>query len=168
MQYFNIIAVLMAAIVPVIMNYLWSLPSLSKVSRAKVVGGDEGSSSGRTVKSLLLTYLMGFLVAFVLNVIVFHQNHVGSMMQNYLSHEDATVVETATKDMEAFLAKYGGDFLTFGHGAIHGLLTAVFLILPILVIISQRGSYKAAWIWHHWSYWAICLVLMGGLICAWH
>ena len=65
------------------------------------------------------------------------------------------------------MAVKGTAFRTFGHGALHGFFTGLFIVLPILgtnALFEQKG-WKYVWI--NTGYWAITLMLMGGLICAW-
>ena len=61
---------------------------------------------------------------------------------------------------------YGGNFRTFKHGAFHGTLYSVFLVLPLIGInaLFERKSWSYVWI--HVGYWALTLALMGGVISA--
>lgn len=65
------------------------------------------------------------------------------------------------------MARYGNNFRTFKHGALHGTLGSIFFVLPILGIIGlfERKGFK--WTMIHWGYWAISMALMGGIICQW-
>ena len=61
--------------------------------------------------------------------------------------------------------KYGNNFRSFGHGAIHGIIASVFFVLPVVAInaLFERRSWK--YIMLHWGFWAVSLLIMGGLIC---
>ena len=55
-----------------------------------------------------------------------------------------------------------GEFDTFRHGAFHGFLISVFVVIPISISRSlfERRSIKGTLI--NGLYWLICLVIMGG------
>ena len=57
-----------------------------------------------------------------------------------------------------------GEFDTFGHGAAHGLILTLFLIMPVLVSkgLYEQRSWKGILI--NVIYWAITLALMGGVV----
>jgi hypothetical protein len=66
-----------------------------------------------------------------------------------------------------FMQQYGGNFRTFKHGALHGVLGGVFMVLPILAVnaLYERKSWK--YIFINVGFWTACLTLMGGIISAW-
>jgi lysylphosphatidylglycerol synthetase-like protein (DUF2156 family) len=57
------------------------------------------------------------------------------------------------------------DFRTFKHGAFHGIIATIGLVLPIIGInaLFERRGFK--YIALHVGYWLVCLILMGGFIC---
>jgi hypothetical protein len=65
-----------------------------------------------------------------------------------------------------FLAKYGNNFRTFKHGALHGTLLAFFIVMPVIAInaMFERKGFK--YIAINAGYWIVSLALMGGLVCA--
>ena len=68
-------------------------------------------------------------------------------------------------DVKSFMDKYGNNFRTFGHGALHGFISSVFCFTGSRCqCLFERRSWK--YIMLHWGYWTDTLVLMGGLICA--
>ncbi|MEP0263300.1 DUF1761 domain-containing protein [Dokdonia sp.] len=63
---------------------------------------------------------------------------------------------------------HGQDpFLTFKHGAFHGLITGLLVILPVLgtIALYERKSIKYVLI--AVGYWTVTLAIMGGIINAW-
>ncbi|GGG21536.1 hypothetical protein GCM10011344_22920 [Dokdonia pacifica] len=58
-------------------------------------------------------------------------------------------------------------FLTFKHGAFHGTLMGLFVILPVLgtIALYERKSIKYVLIAA--GYWTVTLAIMGGIINAW-
>ena len=66
-----------------------------------------------------------------------------------------------------FMSKYGTEFRTFKHGALHGFLTGLFVFLPIMATnaLFERKSWK--YILLNVGYWTVCAMNMGGIISAW-
>jgi hypothetical protein len=64
-----------------------------------------------------------------------------------------------------FMAKYGNNFRTFKHGVFHGILSSLFIVLPILATnaMFERKGFK--YIAINVGYWTISMALMGGVIC---
>ncbi len=57
-----------------------------------------------------------------------------------------------------------GEFDTFGHGAFHGAVVGVFILIPVFVTnaLFEQKSWKYMLI--NIGYWMITLALMGGII----
>lgn len=66
-----------------------------------------------------------------------------------------------------FMAKYGNEFRTFKHGALHGAMAGIFLFLPVLGTnaLFERKSWK--YIFINAGYWLVSATLVGGVISAW-
>ena len=66
-----------------------------------------------------------------------------------------------------FMAKYGNNFRSFGHGTIHGVLAGLLFVTPIITIKSlfERKSFK--YIAINGGYWIVTLAIMGGIVCQW-
>jgi hypothetical protein len=62
---------------------------------------------------------------------------------------------------------YGDRFRTFKHGALHGGITSIFFVLPMIAIPAMFERRSAKYILIHAGYWFISLCIMGGIICAW-
>lgn len=72
----------------------------------------------------------------------------------------------AMNDFNVLMSTYGGNFRTFGHGALHGVITALIFVFPLIATNSlfERKSWKYNLI--HVGYWLISLALVGGVLCA--
>ena len=119
--------------------------------------------AGNLWLQLLLSWLLAIPVAIVLNFAVIHQSHLYSVLVEEPGFGQAgTAVQ---QYYEAFLNQYGSNFRTFKHGAFHGLLQALFMALPLLVLqgLLEKRALKQSF--YHAAYWTISLVLMGGIIC---
>jgi hypothetical protein len=71
----------------------------------------------------------------------------------------------AKPSYEAFMADYGTAFRTFEHGALHGFMTGLFFILPVIGVnaLYERRSFKYVLI--SGGYWVVSMMIMGGIIC---
>ena len=63
--------------------------------------------------------------------------------------------------------KDGHSFVTFGHGAAHGLIFALTIALPILTTMAIFERRKFSWGIVNWGYWAVTGILMCGILSAW-
>ena len=71
------------------------------------------------------------------------------------------------QQIEALMQKYGENFRTFKHGALHGSVIGLFVVLPIMgtnALFERKGG---KYIFVNVSYWVLCLALMGGVLCQW-
>ncbi len=95
--------------------------------------------------------------------IVIHQNHIYSVLMNEpgLYEKGSPLFNYVAEFME----KYGKNFRTFKHGALHGALSGIFFALPVIGInaLFERRGWKYTTV--HIGYWTITLALMGGIIC---
>jgi hypothetical protein len=161
----NFLVVLLSALVPLLLGFIWYHP--------KVLGTVWMKESGivptpddmkRMPRVMLLVALCSIVVAFILQFLVVHQFHFYSM----LAHSPELNVEGS--ELNTFyretMKRYGMEFRTFKHGAFHGSFTGLLLALPIITVSSlfERRSWK--YIAIHAGYWVVCLGIMGGLISA--
>ncbi len=148
-----------SCVIPLLVGAIYYHPSLLGTASARASGRDLGQ--GYSPKVYIFTLLLGVLLAVFLMPTVLHAVHVYSLLGG-----DVPAGTPEATDVEAFIQKYGGNFRTFGHGALHGTIAAVFGAWPILAIIAlfEGRSWKYTAI--HVGYFAIVLGLMGGIICA--
>ena len=154
----------LTALIPLAVGFIWYSP--------KVFGNAWMAASGTTPESAKnanmavvfgLTYLMSFLAAFVLQTMVIHQFGVMSLLVDEPGFNDPA------SDMGLFFAdfmgKYGDNFRTFKHGALHGTITGLLFITPIFTVnaLFERKSFK--YIAINGGFWIVSLALMGGVLC---
>ena len=159
---FAILAI--AALIPLIIGFIWYHPKVFGNAWMVAAGLTEAQLKGTNMLKIFgLTYLLSFLATISLQFIVIHQYSVYSILANEQGLNDPTSgIGIYIAD---FMAKYGTNFRTFKHGALHGALTGFFLILPIIGIngLFERKSFKYVAI--NTGYWILSLMLMGGIIC---
>ena len=63
-----------------------------------------------------------------------------------------------------FLGKYGQKHRHFGHGVLHGAINAFLFALPFIGIHALLENRSWKYVGHHFSYWLVTSMVMGGLI----
>lgn len=152
-----------AALIPMIIGAAYYHP--------KLMGGAWMKSNGFTLESLEggnmplimgTAYLLSFVLVFGMTSSVIHQfSFSGLMMPEVL--EPGSAIQ---QEFSELMQKYGDRHRTFSHGVVHGLISAIFFALPVIGIISafERRGWKYVLI--HFGYWAITLMLVGGVLCS--
>lgn len=156
---FNFLAILVAAIVPIFIGFLWYNPILfgnAWMREAEMT--EQKMKSGNMALIFGLTLLLSFILAFFLQNLTTHQMGAFALAQGELG-------ETPT--YLAFMEEFGNEFRTFKHGALHGVLAGVFLFFPVIAIngMFERKSWK--YIFINAGYWVVSLGIMGAIICGW-
>jgi hypothetical protein len=168
MEIVNWWAVLVAAFVNFIVGFLWYNPKTFGNVWMKEAGVTEESIKGANMAVIFgVSLLFAFMLASTVNSLVIHQMHLFSICMNQLQGTDEAAKTLATADIADFMAKYGNEFRTFKHGAFHGLMYALFFVLPVIGTngLFERKGWK--YIFINVGYWTVSLMLMGGIICAW-
>ena len=161
----NFLIVLLAALVPMILGFIWYNPKVfgktwmnaAEMTEDKMKGANMGLVFG-------LSFFLSFLLSMALQFIVIHQWHLYSILANEPGLKDPN--SEVGMLLKNFLEKYGTNFRTFKHGAFHGTLTGIMIALPILGTnaLFERKGFK--YIAVNGGYWIVCLALMGGVLCA--
>jgi hypothetical protein len=161
----NWLVIVSTSLIPLLTGFLWYSDKLFGNTWMHEVGLSKAQLEGSNMgKILVLTLLLGVILSTGIMPYVIHQSHYYSILANHKELADPnSALSTSTK---AFMDTYGQEFRTFKHGAFHGTLAAIFIVLPIIGInsIFERKSFKYVLI--HVGYWALTLALMGGLISA--
>ena len=158
----NFYMLFLSALIPLIIGFIYYNPKvLGNVWMNTNNFTSEYLQKGNMPVIFIVTYVMGIFISFSLMSIVIHQGGVFSMLA-------PNVLTAGSEEQILFndlMSKYGGNFRTFKHGALHGVLSALFYITPVIAInaLFERRGWK--YILVHAGYWIISLGLMGGLLC---
>lgn len=153
-----------AALIPMVIGAIYYHEKVFGTAWMKANGfSKEHVASGNMAVILGVSYLFSLFLAVTLTGIVIHQNGAFQMMMPPAGAEMSNETKEAFMEL---MGQYGGNFRTFGHGVLHGVLAAIMFALPILGInaLFERRGWK--YILIHAGYWVITLALMGGLLCA--
>ncbi len=159
---FDLLTMFLASLIPFVFSFIWYNPKLFGGENWVKIAGLTEKQAANPPKPLLMlsTIIFNFMIATVLYQLCVHQSGIYSLVGNNI---DSVASGTAA----AFLAEYATNFLTFKHGALHGVLTAIFFVVPILMYIVIFEQKSAKYFWVAFGFWAISLGLMGGVICRW-
>ncbi|MEO8759923.1 MAG: DUF1761 domain-containing protein [Bacteroidia bacterium] len=163
----NFIAILVAAIVPLLVGFIWYNPKTLGNAWMKAADLNMDKIQGANIPLIFgLTYVFSFFIAMTMNFVTIHQFGV----QSTLMADPAALADPTTPIgayFADFMAKYGNNFRTFKHGVLHGTITGLLFIMPIIAInaMFERKGFKYVAI--NSGYWIVCLALMGGIVCAW-
>lgn len=154
----NFLALLLSALSTLVVGFIWYNPKVFGTIWMKESGMTEEKMKGSNMILIFgVSIVYAFLISFVLQMAVIHQFGALGMIGG-----DAA---NAKPSYEAFMADYGTAFRTFKHGALHGFMTGLFMILPVVGVgaLYERRSFKYVLI--SGGYWIVSLMLMGGIIC---
>jgi Protein of unknown function (DUF1761) len=164
----NWIVVASCALIPLIVGFIWYSKAL--------FGHAWMSASGMTVdkaktanmpKMLGFTFVMGLIIASAMLHIVIHQMGVYSVFGGVGNAELSDPSSATSIFLHDFMSKYGQNFRTFKHGALHGAMAGLFIAMPAIAIpaLFEMKSFKYVAI--NAGYWVVTLALIGGVICQW-
>lgn len=154
----------LAALVPMVIGFVWYGPKTFGNAWMKAAGVTEESLKGGNMVLIFgLSYLFSFFLASAISGMVIHQNHVFSTLANETGFgEEGTAIMTYFND---FMAKYGNNFRTFKHGTFHGFISGVTIALPIIAVNALFERKGGKYIAINAGFWVVCMTLMGGIIC---
>ena len=106
---FNLVTTAVAAIIPLIMALIWYGPMLFKKAWMKEVGFNEDSMKGSNMALIFgFTYVLSFLMAFILQTFVIHQFGAQSVLFGEPGFAEGT--GEAYTYFQEFMATYGDRF----------------------------------------------------------
>mgnify|MGYP000868002355 CR=1 FL=1 len=155
----NFLAILVAALTPVVVGYLWYGILFGKVWRNENGFTNEDLITGNRFKMFGLIFLFSILLAFIMQILVIHQFGALGMIGGDVTEAKQSYVD--------FMTDYGSAFRTYKHGALHGFLSGLLLAFPMFTIngLFERKSWK--YIFIHAGYWIVCMTIMGAIVSGW-
>ena len=160
----NIWINVLAAIIPIVMGFVWYHPKVFGNAWMKEMGFDPATPpTGNMALIFGLTFVFGFFISVLMTSMVIHQYHLYSMLMGVAGVDDPnTPIGGLVKSL---MDQYGTNFRTFKHGALHGTITGLLFVTPIMAINAMFDRKSRKYILINAGYWTITLALMGGVIC---
>lgn len=154
-----------AALVPLVIGFIWYNQKVFGKAWMNATGMTPEKGKGMNMPVVfLVTYLVSFLAAFILNFMVIHQFSVMSVLVNEPGFgQEGSEINNYFVD---FMTKYGSNFRTFKHGALHGTMAGLLLATPVITVnaLFERRGFK--YIAINAGFWIVCFAIMGGILCA--
>lgn len=160
----NVIILFIAALVPMIIGFVWYGPLFGNAWMKEMNFTKESLKGQNMIKVFILSYIFSLLVAFFLQFIVIHQ---GGVFSTLLESGSTELQGDVLVYFEDFMAKYGDNYRTFKHGALHGVMSGLFFVLPVLSIIAMFERKSVKYVAINAGYWVVTLAIIGGIICEW-
>ncbi len=162
----NWMAIIAATFVPTIVGFVWYNPKvLGTAWMAESGMTEEKAQAANMTKIFVASFILSFLLAFEMQYLTIHQMHLGSILIDEPGFGDPN--SEVGQLMASFMEKYGDNFRTFKHGAFHGFLTAILLVLPVLGTNALFEGKSWKYIFINVGYWAVTMAIMGGIVCGW-
>lgn len=166
----NPLAMLVAALVPMVLGFIWYNPKVFGNAWSKATGMTEDDRKTANMALIFgVSFLMSLMLAFVMNLIALHDGFVDGAM--FYALNGAAAPEPGSelaKWFEYYKTNLAESNHTFKHGAFHGMMIGgLFIALPIVTTNSLYEKKGFKYIAITAGYWIICLALMGGIIAAW-
>ncbi len=153
----------LAALFPLALGFVWYNPKVFGKAWMAGAGLTEDTAKNINMPLVLgLNFVFSFFIAITLHFITIHQYGLQSLLQPQHGKE---VAEGAAAMGAQVMEAYKGSYRSFGHGALHGGITAVFFAVPLLSggALFERRGWK--YILINAGYWIIALAVMGGIVC---
>ncbi len=161
----NFLAVFLASLIPLVIGFVWYNPKTFGTIWMNETGmTPEKGKQSNMAKVFGLTWVFSFMLAFIMQPIVIHQFGIFSILAN-----QPDSVDPNSESMQLFkkiMDLYGSSYRTFKHGAFHGIIAALFLVLPIMGVNALFEQKSAKYVGVNLGYWAVCMALMGGIVSA--
>lgn len=160
----NWIIILAAALVPVFVGIIWYSPFIFGKTWMDAANLTPERLKGMNRPMLMLwTFIFGLFISLALMPMVIHQMHLNSFLMGTPGLGEAGSEVQVMVD--GIMEKYGKNYRSFKHGALHGVIAALFFAMPVVgmsALFERRGL---KYIIIHTGFWIISLAIMGGLIC---
>lgn len=153
----NYLAFFLISFVPLIVGLYWYHPK-------SVIGKWSGESFKNplelSIPKIAILFLLSFTLVYGYINLIIHQMGFYELFFTdiMLGSKEAEIV------VKEFLGKYGDKHRHFGHGVFHGAINAFMFALPFIGIHAILENKSKRYVIHHFSYWLVTSILMGGLI----
>lgn len=160
----NFLVVALVALIPLIIGFIWYNPKTLGSAWMRSAGITEESMKGANMALIFgLTYVFSFMLSVAMIYLTIHQSHLFSLLAD---NPDANVAGTAVNDeLRALIQTYGHKFRTYGHGAVHGIVSCLTIVFPVLAVNALFERKNWTYILINTGFWMICMIIMGAIIC---
>ncbi len=165
----NILVHLIAALIPMIVGFIWYNPKVLGTAWMNSAGlTEERVKTGNMPVIFGLSFLMAFILSFTYKFLGDHHYAFQAFFRSVEEHGlgvDATTAFGA--ELKGLIDGYGMRFHSWTHGLAHSLIISLFVLLPVMLTgaLFERRSFKYFII--NWGYWVVTLALMFMVLAQW-
>lgn len=165
MEQVNFYMLPIAALIPLILGYVWYHPAVFGNRLAKNIGQspDQIGTFG-SFKKIGFVYLFSLLLSYIILLLSVHQLGAHLLFLGERQMEDPNYGAHAF--LANFMEQYGERHRTFGHGVLHGLETGLFVSLALIGATTIIEGRPLKQVWPHIGFWVLCSALIGGVLAA--
>jgi hypothetical protein len=167
-MHFNWTAVAISTIIPMLIGFIYYNPKTMGGPWMKVNSfTEEGLKEGGQNMAVIfgLSIFCSFLLTMGLHSLVIHQWGFFSSLFTPENGDIFNASSPANAMVTEYVSKYGENFRSYKHGALHGILATIMIALPLIAVNAMFERRGAKYIFIHLGYWALCLAGMGAVIC---
>jgi len=159
---FNYFVVFATSIMPILLAKIWfsePIRSYFKLAPSSPIN----DSANKSIVLYAMMILLCFFFSISMHFQVIHQFHFKSMFLDEVGFNENQ--GGAFKAFEYIMNSYGGKFRSYKHGMFHGLLNAIFIVLPILFLLKIEFNFTKKTLLYYWLYFALTMMIIGSTIC---
>lgn len=166
---FNILVHLLAALVPMIVGFIWYHKSVFGTAWMNAAGmTDEKVKGGNMPVIFGLSFVMAFLLSLAYKALADHGVQFAAFFRSVEEHGMGIDAASAFgSELKGYIDAYVTKYHTWRSGIPHSLAISIPVILPIIVTnaLFERKSFKYMMV--NWGYWAVTLCLMFMVVAQW-
>lgn len=171
-MHLNFLAIVVAALIPNIIGFIWYNPKVFGNAWMKETGltFDPETARKGMFKILIISLILCFMIAFYMTMsgAVIHQMGLFSLLDG---NKEAGELLKQNVIPQIKMGEHAYDiidnFRTFKHGALHGTILGIFVLMPVIAISSMYEKRSWKYVLISSGYWIVNLIIMGGIICGW-
>ena len=143
MENVNWIALVVAALSTLVIGFLWYGPLFGKAWMKETGMTEEKARQGSMPLRLGLSVVLAFVAVFFI--------YVNSVVSGGIPPDELHSLSDPR-------------YLTFGHGALHGVMISLFVVMPALVTNAMYEQRSFKYMLINVGYWVVSFAIMGGIV----
>ncbi|MEL6140072.1 MAG: DUF1761 domain-containing protein [Bacteroidota bacterium] len=160
----NFWLVLITGLIPLAVGFVYYSKAVVGKAWMNVNGfTDSDLEGGNMALTFGLSYIGGILISLIVLFMVIHQMGLFSVLATEPGFDDPN--SAVGQYFAQFNEQYGTKHRSFGHGFMHGSMSALLLVGSVIMTnaLFEKRGFK--YILIHTIYWVITLGLIGGVLC---
>lgn len=158
----NIVVHLIAALVPMIIGFIWYNPKFLGNAWMTAAGmTEEKVKTGNMPLIFGLSFVLSIVLSFTYTMMMDHHFAFQAFFRPVVDHGlGVDPTSPFGSELKGLIDGYGERYSSWSHGLAHSFLVSIFVLIPIMGTnaLFERRSFKYFLI--NWGYWAITIAVM--------